>query len=414
MSGYRPAIIKAKAVIASAPRVIGRRQSAFNNRSTAEIIVPAWLMPTQKTKVVMKRVQYTGRFLPVVPMPHVTRYPQAYSPQATIAPKRPTSAQKRGPVRSMGWSTAWLISASVRLASSTRSSNSRGRSAGASDIRFASLEVDYGRTGAQVFQETEGAVAARQLADAAVWVIEVAEEQGGGGTGLDAGRLDLAIGQGQAGCRGIQLGPTDALDAEGAFLDDAARTHADVRVQLLGQGLGELGSEPIEGANLVGAGVAAIACPNAAVVDLRVQSLRAVVGGEHRAHRLAGRLRALLAHHRHEAGLDVGVFTFPVPLNDDPVHPAAVAGLFFTDDGDIVLGVASDHARLAASAPVKVNDHGPTARGAGCGAFSGGFRDLCHPDSPAWPISWSGGRPPPGHASHPRLRQRLPARPRGR
>ena len=45
--------IKAKTVIASAMRVIGRRHSAFVTRRIAEIKVPAWLMPIKKTKLVM-------------------------------------------------------------------------------------------------------------------------------------------------------------------------------------------------------------------------------------------------------------------------------------------------------------------------------------------------------------------------
>ncbi len=46
-------IISAKTVMTSAHRVTGRRQVAFTNRKIAEISVPAWLMPIQKTKFVM-------------------------------------------------------------------------------------------------------------------------------------------------------------------------------------------------------------------------------------------------------------------------------------------------------------------------------------------------------------------------
>ena len=45
-------IISAKAVITSAQRVTGRRHPAFTSRRMAEISVPAWLIPIQKTKLV--------------------------------------------------------------------------------------------------------------------------------------------------------------------------------------------------------------------------------------------------------------------------------------------------------------------------------------------------------------------------
>lgn len=59
-----------------------------------------------------------------------------------------------------------------------------------------------------------------------------------------------------------------------------------------------------------------------AVIDLCVQPLGVLTGGEQRAGRLARDLGALLAHHRHEARLDVRVFALPVTLDDDPVHLA--------------------------------------------------------------------------------------------
>jgi hypothetical protein len=45
-------IMSAKTVIASAHRVTGRRHCAFTSRRMAEMSVPAWLMPIQKTKLV--------------------------------------------------------------------------------------------------------------------------------------------------------------------------------------------------------------------------------------------------------------------------------------------------------------------------------------------------------------------------
>jgi hypothetical protein len=53
MIGNIAPIISANAVITSAHRVTGRRHPAFTSRRMAEISVPAWLMPIQKTKFVM-------------------------------------------------------------------------------------------------------------------------------------------------------------------------------------------------------------------------------------------------------------------------------------------------------------------------------------------------------------------------
>ena len=56
-------------VITSAARVTGRRHSACVSRSIAEIMIPAWLMPIQNTKLTRKNPQNTGRFKPVTPSP---------------------------------------------------------------------------------------------------------------------------------------------------------------------------------------------------------------------------------------------------------------------------------------------------------------------------------------------------------
>ena len=57
MIGNNAPIISANAVMTSAQRVTGRRQPAFTKRRIAEISVPAWLMPIQNTKSVMKKPQ---------------------------------------------------------------------------------------------------------------------------------------------------------------------------------------------------------------------------------------------------------------------------------------------------------------------------------------------------------------------
>ena len=51
--GKSPAVITANTVIASEARATAVRQRARNSRSTAEISVPEWAIPTQNTKFVM-------------------------------------------------------------------------------------------------------------------------------------------------------------------------------------------------------------------------------------------------------------------------------------------------------------------------------------------------------------------------
>ena len=69
MTGYRPAQMTAKMVMASAERLIDVRHFCRNRSSTAEISVPACPIPTQNTKFVMSKPQPTVRFKPQVPMP---------------------------------------------------------------------------------------------------------------------------------------------------------------------------------------------------------------------------------------------------------------------------------------------------------------------------------------------------------
>src|SRR5579872_3507618 len=54
-------MMSANTVMTSAQRVTGLRHSAFTRRRIAEIRVPAWLMPIQKTKFVMSNAQNTGQ-----------------------------------------------------------------------------------------------------------------------------------------------------------------------------------------------------------------------------------------------------------------------------------------------------------------------------------------------------------------
>jgi hypothetical protein len=72
MRGKMPAQMTAKMVIASAARLMEVRHFCRKRSSTAEIRVPAWPMPTQKTKLVMSKPQPTVLLSPQVPMPTMT------------------------------------------------------------------------------------------------------------------------------------------------------------------------------------------------------------------------------------------------------------------------------------------------------------------------------------------------------
>ena len=68
-----PAHMTAKIVIASAKRLMLVRQSCRSRNKMALISVPAWPMPTQKTKLTIGQPQATVLLLPHTPGPVSTR-----------------------------------------------------------------------------------------------------------------------------------------------------------------------------------------------------------------------------------------------------------------------------------------------------------------------------------------------------
>jgi len=61
--------MRAKAVIASAPRRMGALQVALVIRRMAEMRVPEWDRPIQKTNEAIRDPHMTGRLSPVTPIP---------------------------------------------------------------------------------------------------------------------------------------------------------------------------------------------------------------------------------------------------------------------------------------------------------------------------------------------------------
>ena len=80
MPGYTPAQMTAKIVIASEKRLMLVRHFCRNRNRIAEMSVPAWPMPIQKTKLVMSNAQFTGLFDPQTPTPVEIRYVAASTP----------------------------------------------------------------------------------------------------------------------------------------------------------------------------------------------------------------------------------------------------------------------------------------------------------------------------------------------
>jgi hypothetical protein len=69
MVGKIRAQTTANSVIASEARLMLVRHGWRKMKSTAEMSVPAWPMPIQKTKLMMSQAQATGMLLPHTPTP---------------------------------------------------------------------------------------------------------------------------------------------------------------------------------------------------------------------------------------------------------------------------------------------------------------------------------------------------------
>lgn len=67
----------------------------------------------------------------------------------------------------------------------------------------------------------------------------------------------------------------------------------------------------------------------------------------------------MLAKHRHELDLHVGILAFEVALDSDPVHRAALGGFFGSDGGDVVLDPARDDTSFAPGASIEIDHHRP-------------------------------------------------------
>src|ERR1019366_5018345 len=180
-----------------------------------------------------------------------------------------------------------------------------------------------------------------------------------------AGRLDFAVGYFSILLFSVDFGGVDALHAVGALLHDSAAADRHVRVvQQLEAGSFVIGVQiEIEPPHFVGAVVGTVASADAAVVDHIVKAFGAVGSGLHGADQLARGILALHAGNRLVVDGRVIGLAVVVGVDANPVHGAPAAHLVFADHGDIVLGLAGDHAGAASGAGIEVDGHAPGVAG---------------------------------------------------
>ncbi len=333
----------AKTVMASAQRVTGRRQVALARRRMAEISVPAWLMPIQKTKLVMSKAQKTGEFRPQTPMPCRPDSKNVHTPASTRQVAKATATQYCVLERNMRPQQVLLnllrrlFHAITRLVADNSLSATCPSSPSSLVPRFERARRETSLFGSFKSPKT-----------------------------MAFGEQDCT----QAGLNSpsfsSRFSPSAWISA--ALMRCTQNVHFSMmptlRTETSGlscrlQRLFPVGIVEIEIAHGVGAGVGAIARADAAIVDLAVQAFVGVIAGVDRADRLAGSVVALLAQHRLKRSLHIGELAFPIALDANPVLGAAARGLILADRGDVVFGVAGNHARLAARAAVQIDHHCP-------------------------------------------------------
>ncbi len=221
-------------------------------------------------------------------------------------------------------------------------------------------EIGDVRPRAEVLEQLAAAGRLGEARDLAFRVLEIAEHERPRRARLRARRLDLAVAQRALLGPGLDLRALDPLHAERALLHHADLAQRNVRVELQLERLVPRWVEEVEEADVVRAGVGAVARADAAVVHLRVEPVRGVMARVGGTHRLARRVVALLAHHGAELEPHVREVAFPVPLHTNPVLGPADGGLLRADRRDVVLGVTRRDARPAPRAAIEIDRHSPS------------------------------------------------------
>src|SRR5439155_3900526 len=155
------------------------------------------------------------------------------------------------------------------------------------------------RTRIQFFQDPVVQLLRFHFRYAAIGVVEVAENNRFGRTGLLARRQNLAVAHLPAFFLRVDLGFVNTLHAVSTLLHDTARAHGHVGIpaQLEAGSVPILIQEEVEAPHLIRAIVRAVARAYAAVVDHVVEAFARVTGRLHGTHQLAGRILAVHARH---------------------------------------------------------------------------------------------------------------------
>jgi len=88
------------------------------------------------------------------------------------------------------------------------------------------------------------------------------------------------------------------------------------------------------------------------MIDLPHQSLFVLIGSQYRANLCARGMITVHAGSGKKSCLDVGILSFDVGNELNPVDGAALGGLPGTDEANVILRMTGHHASLASGAPV--------------------------------------------------------------
>src|SRR5262249_3315370 len=317
-----------------------------------------------------------GMLLPQIPIPVSTRYPIVYI--SSIVSRNDTPAPRNQPIGVRRASAIELIlsvtDANVCPAPTTDGgvivlSLTESCTRSCIELSPYMLNLQFriwishsGQIGrawlrVQFTNQTVIAFLSLELRDAAIWIIDVTEDNRFGRARLRARGCDLAVSNESIFFLGIDLGFLNSLHAVSALLHHAAAANAHVRVahHLKTRGVEILIQQKIKSPNFVRAVVRTIARANTAVVSHVVQAFSTVSCRSNRADNFAGRVLALLTRDRLKISLRIYLAAFVVSVHTQPMHLPGARYLFLADDGDVVLGDASDHAGCTAYARAQID-----------------------------------------------------------
>src|SRR6266853_270355 len=213
----------------------------------------------------------------------------------------------------------------------------------------------------QLFEQAVIQIFLRQHGNAALWIIDVPENNRFRRARLLARRDDFTVAYTAIFFFGFDFHRIDSLHAVRTFFHDATAAHADVGIAHAEQA-GRLPvrvKSEIEAPHLIRTVVRAIARAHAAVVDHFVQAFRAMNRRGHRANNFARRVFTMHAEHGLVVSARAVQIPFEVAVDANPVHLTANHDFRLADHRDVVFRLAGHHARAAAGTGVQVYRHAP-------------------------------------------------------